>query len=160
MNKLQEQIGGHFNEELIQAVKDGKRFRIVGDNVNFMVTASHQRKGNSTHMEHWFASAAIVQNNVFNHLPSEAPQIPLLGTCPQAFLPDHHYFKVISKDYVYIVFQILIRHMKCFQKFKSILNHMKDDLPAEDCNMNAKNIVVPFPVFCKMNRGTLMLLTY
>lgn len=87
-NKVQDHIGGHFNEELIQAVTNGKRFRIVGDNVNFMVTASHQRKGNTTHMEHWFASAAIVQNNSFDDLPSEAPQSPLLDICPQSFLPN------------------------------------------------------------------------
>jgi hypothetical protein len=38
-----------LNEELIQAVTEGKKFRIVGDNVNFMITASHQRKGNNAH---------------------------------------------------------------------------------------------------------------
>jgi hypothetical protein len=52
-------MGGHFNEQYVQAVIEGKWFCIVGDNVNLMVTASHQRKGNSTHMEHRFASAAI-----------------------------------------------------------------------------------------------------
>lgn len=86
LNKVQEQIVGLFNEQLVQAVTEGKRFRIVGDNVNFMVAASHQRKGNSTHMEHWFASAAIIQNNFFDHLPCNIPQMPLLDLSPQSLV--------------------------------------------------------------------------
>lgn len=76
--KVQKHIGGHFNQELIDAVKEGKRFRLVGDNVNFQLTASHQRQGQSKHMEHWFASAAIIQSGDFHTLPNIAPQVPLM----------------------------------------------------------------------------------
>lgn len=125
LNKVQEQIGGHFNEQLIQAVTEGKRFRIVGDNVNFMVAASHQRKGNSTHMEHWFASAAIIQNNFFDHLPCNIPQMPLLDLSPQSFLPSDNDFKVITNDYIYIVFHILTRHLTFLKKFKPFTAELK-----------------------------------
>lgn len=109
----------------IQAVTEGKRFRIVGDNVNFMVAASHQRKGNSTHMEHWFASAAIIQNNSFDHLPCNFPQMPLLDLSPQSFLPSDNDFKVITNDYIYIVFQILTRHLTFLKKFKPFTAELK-----------------------------------
>lgn len=149
LNKVQEQIGGHFNEQLIQAVTEGKRFRIVGDNVNFMVAASHQRKGNSTHMEHWFASAAIIQNNSFDHLPCNFPQMPLLDLSPQSFLPSDNDFKVITNDYIYIVFQILTRHLTFLKKFKPFTAELKNDLRAKDCDLSSKNTVVTFPVLCK-----------
>ena len=64
------QISGSFNEELINSAVSGKRFRIVRDNVNFQVGVSQERKsiGKNTHMEHWFGSAAIIQNVEFSHL--------------------------------------------------------------------------------------------
>ena len=58
LTKVQEQI----NHAVIQAVTEGKKIRIMSDDVNFVVARSHQRKGNSSKMEHWFASAAINNN--------------------------------------------------------------------------------------------------
>lgn len=66
---------GHFNQELIDAVNEGKRFRLL---VNFQLTANHQRQGQSKHMEHWFASAAIIQSGDFHTLPNFALQVPLM----------------------------------------------------------------------------------
>ena len=73
--KVQKHIGGHFNQELIDAVNEGKRFRLL---VNFKLTANHQRQGQSKHMEHWFASAAIIQSGDFHTLPNFALQVPLM----------------------------------------------------------------------------------
>ncbi|WAR12559.1 hypothetical protein MAR_026739, partial [Mya arenaria] len=60
-------ISGSFNEELINAIKDGKKFRILGDNVNFHMGVDQARKSirKVGHMQHWFGSAAILQN-IFN----------------------------------------------------------------------------------------------
>jgi hypothetical protein len=151
LNKVQEQIGGHFNEQLVQAVTEGKRIRIVGDNVNSMVSASRQRKGNSAHMERWFASAAIIQNNCFDHLASNivTPQMPLLDLSPQSFLPGDYDFKVITNDYIYNIFQILTKHLTFLKQFHPLLAQLKNDLRAKDCDMSSKNAVVTFPALCK-----------
>lgn len=58
--KVQKQIGDHYIKDLVDAIKNGEHFRLIGDNVNFMVKASHQRHESSKRMEHWFASAAII----------------------------------------------------------------------------------------------------
>lgn len=79
----------------------------------------------STHMEHWFASAAIIQNNFFDHLPCNIPQMPLLDLSPQSFLPSDNDFKVITNDYIYIVFQILTRHLTFLKKFKPFTAELK-----------------------------------
>ncbi|WAR07883.1 hypothetical protein MAR_017841, partial [Mya arenaria] len=57
-----------FNTELINSIQEGKKFRIVGDNINFNIGVTNERKstGKTGHMEHWFGSAAIVQNVSFN----------------------------------------------------------------------------------------------
>lgn len=74
-------ISGSFNEELINAVIYGKMFRLVGDNVNFQVGVAPERSstGTKAHMEHWFCSAAIIQNISFNNL-SSANAIARLAT--------------------------------------------------------------------------------
>ncbi|XP_055997105.1 uncharacterized protein LOC130047014 [Ostrea edulis] len=85
--KVQQQIGGKFNAELIDAVKSGMRFRIVGDNVNFKVGVSRQRDDKVGHMEHWFGSAAIIQHTNFNNFAMQSPQKPLLQMPPMIPLP-------------------------------------------------------------------------
>lgn len=50
--KDQNQIGGKFNGELIDAVRSGMRFRIVGDNVNFKIRVSRETKDKMGYMEH------------------------------------------------------------------------------------------------------------
>lgn len=56
MLRTQKQIGGHFNSQLINAVQEGWKFRLIGDNVNFIIGVCNQRETMKSHMEHWFAS--------------------------------------------------------------------------------------------------------
>ena len=88
MLRAQKQIGGHFNTQLVNAVQDGQKFRLIGDNVNFMVDVSHQRETMKAHMEHWFASMAIIQHGDFSHLSTAKPLVPLLDLAPTSFLPQ------------------------------------------------------------------------
>ena len=48
-------------------------------------------------MEHWFASADIIQNNTFSHIPDDYAKSPLLDIPPTAFIPDEHVIQLISK---------------------------------------------------------------
>lgn len=56
MLRTQKQIGGRFNSQLINAVQEGWKFRLIGDNVNFIIGVCNQRETMKSHMEHWFAS--------------------------------------------------------------------------------------------------------
>ena len=68
-----ELIGGHFNDQLIDLLKQGKRFRLVVDNINWKVGVHDQRLDNTSKMMHAFGSAAIVQNIDFRHLSACSP---------------------------------------------------------------------------------------
>ena len=66
---------GHYNKELIDAVRCGKRWRLVGDNVNWKTGVSEERGDKKSHMNYAFASLAILQNADFSHLANITPQI-------------------------------------------------------------------------------------
>lgn len=93
---------GHFNQELIDAVNEGKRFRLL---VNFQLTANHQRQGQSKHMEHWFASAAIIQSGDFHTLPNFALQVPLM----LIFLPQQQDWDVIQHEYSVLTLRVITK---------------------------------------------------
>ena len=71
---IQEEIRLDSIAKLVQAVKDGKKFRLVGDNINFHQQIRSERKDKHSKMQHYFGSAAKVQDTNFDHLQDEAPQ--------------------------------------------------------------------------------------
>ena len=56
-------IGGKFNETLIDLIKAERRFRIVGDNINWHEGVHDQRKDHTSHLVHAFGSAILVQSS-------------------------------------------------------------------------------------------------
>ena len=80
---------GYFNSELIDSVRVGWRYHIVGDNINFQVGVKFERKGEQhKHIGNWIGSAAINQNIDFNSLPSHAPQRNIVDMDWTEFLPS------------------------------------------------------------------------
>lgn len=108
-------------------------------------------------MEHWFASADIIQNYTFSHIPDDYAKSPLLDIPPKAFIPDEHVIQLISKDYVFIVLQNLMKHMQFFRHYQHIANGWKRRLRTVDCNMNTKIVIVPMTIIFKINRVMQML---
>ena len=75
MLRSMEGISGHFNSELVDSIRAGQTYRIVGDNINFQVGVKHGRRGkDNKHMVYWFGSAAIIQNLKFDDLLTVCPQ--------------------------------------------------------------------------------------
>lgn len=68
-----DEIGQDFNRYILKLIESGKRFRIVGDNINWMAKVGEMRMDNRPKMEHAFGSAVIVQNLTFVHLDNLAP---------------------------------------------------------------------------------------
>ena len=69
-----EEVGDSCYDNIITELKDGKRYRIIGDNVNFRVGKKFQRSNvKQSEQYHWFASCAIIQNATFEQY-SDAPQ--------------------------------------------------------------------------------------
>ena len=138
----------HFNSEVIDSVRVGRRYRIVGDNINFQVGVKFERKGEKhKQMENWFGSAAVIQNIGFNRLPSHAPQRNIADMDWTEFLPSADDFKVLTKDYCRLVGRILVKFMPAFSPFKNVVNKpIKGEL--SDI-LTEKNKVVPLPALPK-----------
>lgn len=149
--KVQNQIGGKFNGELIDAVRSGMRFRIVGENVNFKVRVSRERKDKMGYMEHWFGSAAIIQHTNFQNLAMQSPKKPLLQMPTSTFLPSEEDVTAIKLDCVVLVLEVLVEHVSVFSCFKPLLLDMKRKVqpPLDVFDTSKVNTMIPLPLLCK-----------
>ena len=68
-SRLLDEIGGHFNNEIISLIHAGKQFRFIGDNVNFTVGVKSERQDAKPQVCNWFASCIITQPLSFSDLP-------------------------------------------------------------------------------------------
>ena len=87
-------IGGKFNETMIDLIKEKKRFRIVGDNINWYEGVHDQRKDHTSHMVHAFGSAILVQNVAFSSVTDVYPQRNFTETPIQEFIPSTDDYKL------------------------------------------------------------------
>lgn len=101
--RLVDQIGGHFNDELIDLIREGRRFRIVGDNINWKVDVHDQRLENKDKFHHAFGSAFLVLNIEFDHLSNISPQRDFRTTPVHCFLPSEADMLETKKNYVILI---------------------------------------------------------
>ncbi|WAR13400.1 hypothetical protein MAR_027580 [Mya arenaria] len=96
-------ISGRFNTELINSIQEGKKFRIVGDNINFNIGVTNERKstGKTGHMEHLFGNAAIVQNVSFNDCSDTTPQCNLEQLPAEQFIMHDNDWKLITWAFLF-----------------------------------------------------------
>ena len=147
-----ELIGGHFNDQLIDLLKQGKRFRLVGDNINWKVGVHDQRLDNTSKMMHAFGSAAIVQNIDFRHLSACSPQRPYDETPVQAFLPSVDDIEAIKHDYTILASRVAFEFIPYFKSFEDIVPN--DISKPCDPKLKEKSTVIPLPVLFKNEQYT------
>ncbi|KAK7478539.1 hypothetical protein BaRGS_00030211, partial [Batillaria attramentaria] len=137
----------HLKDTLVDALKKGKKFRLVTDNVNFMVSPSHLRLTmNKQHMENCFGGAAIIQNISFQHLSDVTPQQVLISVPWQHFLPQQQDWNDLKAEYVVLIMRVLVKHMKAFKPFKGCLEAITGDY---NDSLKHKHEVIPLPVLRK-----------
>ncbi|XP_071109877.1 uncharacterized protein [Haliotis cracherodii] len=115
------QVGGHFNDVLIDAVHSGKRIRLVGDNLNFSVDVNQERYGKHKHMVHMFASAALISEHYFMSKPG-IPEIPLAHLTINNVLLSQAEYCLLRHRVVSIVAHTL-------SKYLPHLGFVKDSVP-------------------------------
>lgn len=141
-------ISGSFNSELIDSVKCNKKFRIIGDNVNFHVGVAQVRQniGKVDRMEHWFGSAAIIQNIDFSYLPDTSPQQDIRQlSCDQFIISDTELNEIVS-DLSLLFGRIIVEHFPWLKFAKSAVNEQTYEMPD---GMADKNKVIPLPILHK-----------
>ncbi|CAG2251735.1 unnamed protein product [Mytilus edulis] len=139
-----DKYGGHFNSAVIDALKSGKRIRLVGDNINWMTNVHDERKDNHAHMHHAFGSACIIQNTSFDLLSSIKPQLDYRYASVETFLPSRNDWHLLREDYSVHILKVASKHIPFFKEFcKPFENFFHGTLTEE---LKTKNKVIPLPV--------------
>ncbi|XP_006814411.1 uncharacterized protein LOC102801398 [Saccoglossus kowalevskii] len=146
---IMDEVGGHFNSELIDAVRNGSRLRLVGDNCNYRVNVHDERTDAHSVMHHDFASAAVVQLLDFKELNNIAPQIDYLCTNHTTFLTNNTECHEMKMEYVVHIARVAVRILPCFQFLKDVIpQHLTGRFSKE---LAVKSKVVPLPVLVNCN---------
>lgn len=94
-----EEVGDSCYENILNALKNGKKYRLIGDNVNFRVGKKFQRSNEKQSQQyHWFASCAIIQNCEFSQY-SDVPQGPVRGLDLTHILPSKTDIAALKTNY-------------------------------------------------------------
>ncbi|XP_046561670.1 uncharacterized protein LOC124270685 [Haliotis rubra] len=111
----------HFQDKLVKCIKEGKRFRLVGDNVNFMVEVSHLRKSGEkkTSMAHWFGSATNIQEISFNSLPVQHN----MSYCPDIIVGEEA--DCLKTKHTVIPLPVLPKNEQTYSDVVDVLDHCK-----------------------------------
>ena len=112
--------GGKFNDSVINLVKDKKRFRLIGDNINWTVDVHDQRVDHRSRMYHAFESAILVKNIDFTSTPDVYPQRQFHETPHQDFIPSEDDYKLYKRDYTVLMSRVVFRHLPYFQRFEDV----------------------------------------
>ena len=131
-------------DKFTDALKNGQTIRLVGDNVNWMLKVHDERIGHVGHLQHAFASAVIVNEFNFDHLPDVTPQKDCFDL--NDFLLNQHDIDEINREYSIHIGRIVTKMMPYFEKFASSLPKFVEE-PHDF--MNKTNNVIPLPVVMK-----------
>lgn len=94
-----EEVGDCCYDNILGELKDGKRYRLIGDNVNFQVGKKFQRSNDKNNQQyHWFASCAVIQNCEFEQY-SDASQGPVRELNMTHILPSDSDIAALKTNY-------------------------------------------------------------
>lgn len=131
------QLGKRYPDLLINAMKEGKYIRLVGDNVNFSVGTSHETKTNHKHMVHMFTSTALISDHHYLSKPKE-PEIDLNQLSFEHILLQPQEYIIMRNDIVNIVIDLVVQ----FLPQLSFLKPNNSDKISTPCQ---KTVTVPLP---------------
>ena len=73
MINLLDLMGGHFQDEIVELVKAGKKFYTVKDTVKDKTTVKNMRVDHRNKQHNWFASIVVFERIDFSHLDNVRP---------------------------------------------------------------------------------------
>ena len=134
-------VGGHFTDVLAEAAKQGKRIRLIGDNVNFKVKVRQESIDHHNEDYHMFGSAALISEHHFIGMPL-VPEIPLCDLSLKNMLPSAAEYEVIKSDCIPMVARVLKTFLP---RLSFMADCMPDHLEVERL-FKEQTQVVPLPV--------------
>lgn len=136
-----DKTGAHFDDTVVEHVKKGGQFRIIGDNLNFKVHKHDVRQDRQDSMRNMFASA-IILNKVYSNLPKE-PLIQIADFSPRDVLPSSKDLAQMRLCYINTVCAVVAEHIPLLSFFKDAI--CKEKTPFSE-QLKEKTDIVPLAV--------------
>ncbi len=123
--RILESVTAESNAKLVRAMQAGRKFRLIGDNVNFYVGVRDERHDKHSHLQHYFASAAILLPQIDLSPLSDTPEKITLELGD--LIPTPGESDLLTDDYAYICMKVAAKHLGCFAFLQDLLpEHLTD----------------------------------
>ena len=147
---IQEEIGKHFLDHVVQFVKEGRSFTYVLGNVDWDVKVHDTRSDKQNQSVHTVATSIVFDRVSSHHLPDAGPKNSLvncnLKDTLHASLTDKEK-RCTSERYKVLIGRILVEF---FPEFDYLKDFVHDHTTCEyHKEMSTKSVVVPLPVLLK-----------
>ena len=137
--EVMEVVGGYNASALVDALKNGRYIRFIGDNLNFTVDVHNERLATHKHMVHMFATAALVSETSFEDVPN-VPEIPLQDLNVGHISLSREEYSVIRSDCVHLICNIVADFLPQLS-FMSVTDNNRHNV-----NRPMKTTVIPLEV--------------
>jgi len=136
-----------FDKSVVEAVKEGKTIRLVGDNVNLSVGVRDERSNRHGKMLNYFGSAVLIHKFQFPTASHDEPQRDYRALKPADLLPSTNDVECLIEDYVHMTMHIAVKHIAYFSYLKDMIpRYLVDD---EMHQLKQKTEVIPLSVLPK-----------
>lgn len=117
-------MGNKYTKVLVQAMREGKHIRVVGDNLNFSVGQKYETQSSNKHLKDMFVSTALVSDQRFLNLCNE-PQIELSDLTLDNVLLSQNEYDVLRNEIKNIAIKIAMEHIPQLKFMKLALPEQK-----------------------------------
>ena len=104
-----DELSSEYKNQLSDVLKDGKKFRLVGDNISWNAKVCDQRLGRTGKMTNAFTSACVVQEVYFDELDDKKGN---LTVSVDTYMFGEKDYECVKKLYVSLVLEVAQRHLK------------------------------------------------
>ena len=108
MNIL-DKLSSEYKNQLLDILKDDKKFRLVDDNINWNNKVCDQRLGRTGKMTNAFTSACVVQVVYFDELDDKQGN---LTVSVDTYMFGEENYECVKKLNVSLVLEVVQRHLK------------------------------------------------
>lgn len=137
-------IGGHFSDQAVVKLKEGKVLRGTGDNWDLRILKGQMRKENCNLDLHLFASNLIENRVSFTHLPNDVPKGDISSLSRSKFSLSHIEWAKYRESSKVLVGRIIVEFFPKFNFFKKIL---PDHIPhVYSQEMKEKSTIISLPI--------------
>ena len=138
------QLGGHFSDQVVEKIKEGRVFRGTGDNWDLRILKGSMRKNIQNDDLHLFATNLIENRLTFNHLSNEKPKGDIKDLPRSTFSLSINEWKQYADNAKVIVGRIILQFLPHFKFLKGIVPvHI---LHAHSKEMEQQSTIVSMPI--------------